>query len=673
MNPEIQSIDIEKLRNQIDDVDTELLRLLAERRSFSRQMAKSKGASGRGSRDPKREEELLESRLTAATRHDLDPGLVVQLWRSIMTDSVRLQMEVLGDGNAGPDTAVVAIQGIDGSYSHISAERFFSTKGVDVEYLHGSTFAEAASWVADGTADAAVLPIENSTSGAITEVYDLLLDSELHVVGEIRLPIRHCLLGVKGASAEDVVKIYGHPQTIAQCSEFIAGLTDTEVVYFTDTALSGKHVADLGDPTVGAIASEQAAATHGLEVLRRGISNRSANTTRFVVVARKAIPVDPEVPAKTSLVMAVGNEPGSLMRALEVFDRAEINLSKLESRPIASNPSEELFYVDLDGSTEDPQVATALEALKRHVRFLRLLGSYPSRDTRPNPRPRQRPDPTTRSRTKLEMPAAPEKPSGYTLGSRGHKSANTVVRVGTVDVGGPEFVAIAGPCAVESWDQLIATARGVRDSGATLLRGGCFKPRTSPYSFQGLGFEGLEMLQEAGKAFGLPIVTEVIAPEHVERVAEKADVLQIGTRNMQNFSLLQEVGKVHRPVLLKRGMSSSIDELLQAAEYILHEGNQQVILCERGIRTFETSTRNTLDISAVPVLKSRTHLPVIVDPSHAAGSRNLVPPLALAAQAVGADGVMVEVHPEPEKALSDGPQSLDLEQLEMLMGALHDG
>ena len=191
-----------------------------------------------------------------------------------------------------------------------------------------------------------------------------------------------------------------------------------------------------------------------------------------------------------------------------------------------------------------------------------------------------------------------------------------------------------------------------------MLRGGCFKPRTSPYSFQGLGFEGLEMLAEAGKEYDLPVVTEVLSPSDVEPVARYADVLQIGARNMQNFSLLSEVGRVNRPVLLKRGMMSTMEEFLNAAEYILDRGNHQVILCERGIRTFETATRNTLDLGSIPILKRLTHLPIMVDPSHAAGRRDLVIPLALAAHAVGPHGLVVEIHPEPEKALSDGPQAL---------------
>lgn len=199
-----------------------------------------------------------------------------------------------------------------------------------------------------------------------------------------------------------------------------------------------------------------------------------------------------------------------------------------------------------------------------------------------------------------------------------------------------------------------------------MLRGGCFKPRTSPYSFQGLGFEALELLAEAGRAHGLPVVTEVLAPEHVAPMAEVADVLQIGTRNMQNFALLSAVGKVRKPVLLKRGMSATIEEFLQAAEYILAEGNRQVILCERGIRTFETATRSTLDVAAVPVLRQLTHLPVIVDPSHAAGVRPLVIPLGRAGLAAGAHGLMVEIHPRPEEALSDGPQALLPSELHLL-------
>ncbi|MFB6247380.1 MAG: bifunctional 3-deoxy-7-phosphoheptulonate synthase/chorismate mutase [Salinibacter sp.] len=247
--------------------------------------------------------------------------------------------------------------------------------------------------------------------------------------------------------------------------------------------------------------------------------------------------------------------------------------------------------------------------------------------------------------------------------ARDDTTDRTVVRVGAVEIGGEDPVLIAGPCSVESRDQILRAAEAVAEAGGRLLRGGCFKPRTSPYSFQGLGAEGLDLLAEAGERFDLPVITEVLAPGDVAAVAARADVLQIGARNMQNFPLLKAVGRAERPVMLKRGMMATIEEWLSAAEYIVGHGNPNVFLCERGIRTFESATRYTLDLSSVPVVKERTHLPVVVDPSHAAGERRWVPALVQAALGAGAHGVMVEAHPNPDEALSDGPQSLSLDAL----------
>ncbi|MFI5228197.1 MAG: 3-deoxy-7-phosphoheptulonate synthase [Gemmatimonadales bacterium] len=262
----------------------------------------------------------------------------------------------------------------------------------------------------------------------------------------------------------------------------------------------------------------------------------------------------------------------------------------------------------------------------------------------------------------------------YKLASREFAVDRTVVTVGGRDgrasFGGASITVIAGPCSVESREMLDITAAAVRDAGASLLRGGAFKPRTSPYAFQGLGAEALRMLAEVRASTGLPVVTEVMDTRQVDLVAEHADMLQIGARNMQNFALLAEVGRVRRPVLLKRGLSATIKELLMAAEYIMANGNHDVVLCERGIRTYETATRNTLDIAAIPVLKRESHLPVIVDPSHAGGDAALVAPLAFAAIAAGADGLIVEVHPDPSCALSDGDQSLEPAAFARLMTQL---
>ncbi|MDR2601494.1 MAG: 3-deoxy-7-phosphoheptulonate synthase [Spirochaetaceae bacterium] len=265
----------------------------------------------------------------------------------------------------------------------------------------------------------------------------------------------------------------------------------------------------------------------------------------------------------------------------------------------------------------------------------------------------------------VERVASTSKP--YQLASRETQAADTIASVGGVQIGGARISVIAGPCAVESKTQIMESAACVRESGAVILRGGAYKPRTSPYAFQGLGMEGLEYMKAAGEAYGMPIVTEVVSPEFVEAMKDLVDAYQIGARNMQNFELLKKVGATGKPVLLKRGPSATIEEWLLAAEYLLAAGTKDVILCERGIRTFETYTRNTLDISAIPVMKGLSHLPIIVDPSHAVGIRNLVPKTALAAIAAGCDGLTVEVHPNPEKAFSDGPQSLYPEQFERLM------
>lgn len=295
-------------------------------------------------------------------------------------------------------------------------------------------------------------------------------------------------------------------------------------------------------------------------------------------------------------------------------------------------------------STSKGRVCTILNADATGMERLRLLDLYAS-------------------------PAPQDVP--YVLASRSIKDTGTQIDMGRgVTMGGDSLCVIAGPCSIESETQIMEAAETVRESGASILRGGAYKPRSSPYAFQGMGLDGLRLLRKAGDRFGLPIITEVLDQDDIPVVEEYSDIIQIGARNCQNFSLLKKVGRTRKPVLLKRGMMVTIEEFLLAAEYLLAEGNLNVILCERGIRTFETETRNTLDISAVPLLKQRTHLPVIVDPSHAAGTWKLIHPLSLAAVAAGADGLMVEMHPHPESALCDGKQSLRPDRFMALMGSI---
>lgn len=665
-------------RNRINLIDEQIIKLLSERRRLSKEIAQLKELSSSDIRDRNREKEVLKHIIKLAKSEGLDAHLVSKIFSEIIEDSVNLQKKYFIDReNDYSDNLVkVAIQGIQGSYSYLAANNFFSDK--NLHFIYCKSFENAIESVENGEADYAFLPIENTTSGSINEVYDALLKSNLSIVGEEIFKVNHCLLANAETSLKNIRKIFTHYQAARQCSNFLNSLPNVDVEFFEDTAKSVQKIKEEGRNDFAAIASKETAEIFDVVILKEGIANQQGNYTRFWVCAKNPIQVDERIPAKVSLIIATAHKAGSLVDALSVFRDYSVNMTKLQSRPILGNPWEEMFYVDFQGNIKNPRILDLIDDLGKYTRFLKVLGCYPEKEI---------------VRTKIDSSDAPvfetfykvpenmllvsetksnevkKKKSkiSYKLASRDYKKEDTIIKVKDVTIGGGNFVIIAGPCSVESAEQIISCAKEVKETFAHILRGGCFKPRTSPYAFQGLGYEALDLLKDAGDKYDLPIITEVLSIEQVEKVAEKSDILQIGARNMQNFPLLAEVGKSFRPVLLKRGMMASIDELLNAAEYILAKGNRQVILCERGIRTFETATRNTLDLSAIPVLKELTHLPVIVDPSHAVGERNKVIPLAKAAKAVGADGIMVEIHPEPEKALSDGMQSLYFDQFRQLM------
>ncbi|HTX59344.1 MAG TPA: 3-deoxy-7-phosphoheptulonate synthase, partial [Verrucomicrobiae bacterium] len=361
---------------------------------------------------------------------------------------------------------------------------------------------------------------------------------------------------------------------------------------------------------------------------------------------------------KTSLIFGVEERTGSLARCLTILAERNVNGDKLESKPFLGHGTERIFYIDFDGDVADENVAGAIAELKKTCPKVIVLGSYDAHAGAPIGANEHAPKPARNGTPAPRIPAAPPAESPFPRVSRVSRPQGSALQIAGVRIADGEFVIVAGPCSVESREQVLETAHAVRARGAAMLRGGAFKPRTSPYAFQGLGWEGVALLAEAGRASGLPTVSEVMTIDQVERMAEQIDVLQIGARNMQNFDLLKAVGRVGRPVLLKRGLSATLDELLAAAEYILAEGNPNVILCERGIRTFEPATRNTLDLSAVPVLRERSHLPVFVDPSHGVGVRRWIAPLCRAAKAVGAHGLLIEVHPNPPEAKSDKDQAL---------------
>lgn len=665
---------ISKLREQINNIDQELVKLLAERRKLSKDVVIVKDKDGKPIRDQKRETELLNKIISIGKKHNLDSHFLTKIFYEIIDDSVRLQQKYLQNYKPENEAGIlrIAIQGIEGSYSHLASTQFFAHNEEELIFLNKETFDEVVNAVEKGEADYAVLPIENTTSGGINEVYDLLLHTTLSIVGEEKFQVKHCLIGIENSSVSKLTKIFTHYQGASQCSKFLSSLPHCEISFYSDTAMSARKIVEENNPVYGAIASEEAANLFNIKILKRDIANQSENYTRFLICSRKPKEVDLRIPAKTSLVMATSHTPGSLVNALSVFQKYHVNMTKLESRPILGNPWEEMFYMDFEGNTVDPVIRKLFDELGKYTRFLKILGTYPSKDIVKTKLNVSHSTMKTDEEIEKEKPALnrknkTQKEKSYKLASRDYKTEDTIIKVRDIVIGGDNFIVIAGPCSVESHEQIFSCANEAKEHGAQILRGGCFKPRTSPYSFQGLGFEGLNELEAAGKIYDLPIITEVLAPDQVEAVARHADILQVGARNMQNFSLLKAVGRCHRPVMLKRGMMSSLDELLNAAEYILSQGNRQVLLCERGIRTFETATRNTLDLSAIPILKELTHLPIIVDPSHAIGQRDKVIPLAKAAKVVGAHGIMVEFHPEPEKALSDPDQALRFEQFEEMM------
>lgn len=670
-------MDLTSIRERLSAADRALVDALAARQRLVAEVAQVKAAGSAALRDVSREEDVLTRVGELGRENGLDPFHVTRVFREILGHSLRTQESLLAPGSdERPAVLSVGYQGSEGAYSHLAGQRHFGAWTGGVAYRGYQGFEALLEAVEAEEIDRAILPLENSTSGTITPNYDLLARMNLSIVGEEIQEVDHCLVALEPTPLSQLRLILSHPVALAQCGRFLATLPHCRVEPFTDTAMSARRIREEGDATQAAVASEEAARIHGLVILRRGIADNRENFTRMAVVAKRPEPCDPRVPAKTSLIFATRHEEGALLRCLTVLAEHHLNLTKLESRPRPGAPFEYLFHLDFEGNLAEAEVSGAVRELQSRASFVKVLGSYASRTSAGNRPAQPRPRITITSGPEPVPPAPSGAKTGAeapALASRAHRPTDTVITLGPDRAlgGTNRAVVIAGPCAVESLAQVRACARLVKEMGGAMLRGGCFKPRTSPYSFQGHGYEALEWLAEAGAEVGLPIVTEVMHPRDIEAVAERADMIQIGARNMQNFSLLREVGQVHRPVMLKRGMMSSIDEWLSAAEYILAHGNQMVLLCERGIRTFETATRNTLDLSAVPVVRERSHLPVIVDPSHAVGVRRFIPPMAHAALSSGAHGVMVEIHPDPGSALSDGPQALTFPMFEALMSALN--
>ncbi|MFT3922498.1 MAG: prephenate dehydratase [Myxococcales bacterium] len=642
---------LDDVRAQVDEVDQRIVTALVERERLVMEVARRKAQKGDGKvRDPVREEALLARLAHQGQGAGLDGFYVTRVFRELIDHSVRLQQEFLAKNqNPGRVSAelVVAYQGVDGAYSHLAAMRHFGPRGGEVVFRGYPSFRAMMEAVRDGQAHYGVLPIENTTAGSINDAYDLLAQMDLSVVGEEIQKVEHCLVALEAIPVNRIRRVFSHPQALAQCSNFLGSLTDCHVEAYIDTALSVQRVGREQDLSQAAIASEEAARRYGLVVIKRDIANQKENFTRMMIIAATPEKVDARVAAKTSLILATKHEQGALLSCLDSLASRGCNLTKIESRPRPHTPWEYLFYLDFEGNIDDPSVAEALEELREKTSYLRLLGCYPGRTMResrpPEAKSFRQPEPRA-SRPSLD--ANDLDPSRTRLSSRHRRPEDTVIEVGGVRLGGASATVVARVNSYASREGLLDLARAVRAAGAGVLWAPCFQQSARDVA-EKLGADPLTLLEEVGRIAGIPVMVEVLHPSDVDRAVLRADFLVVGGANMENPALLREVGRVDRPVMLERGAMASVEEWLSAADYVLERGNHRVFLCERGIRTFERGTLGTLDLSAVALLRERSHLPVAVDACQATSSARLAALLSESALAVGAQAFVLEVQAQP--------------------------
>jgi chorismate mutase/prephenate dehydratase len=598
---------LKQIRGEITRIDEQILNLLSERRRLSHAVAATKDLNTAIIRDPSREEDLLVSLVQNGRQKGLDSHFVTRVFHEIIDDSVRIQQEYFQRAiNQGDTPSLrVAIQGIEGSYSSTVTKKYLSRRNEGHILVECQRHSEVIEAVEQGRADLGVLPIENTNTGAYGEVYDLLLQTNLHIVGEEKIEIRYCLLSPQVQPISNIRKIYCHAQAAAQCSQFLSKLPDVTIENYPDSAISVRKLKDEGISEYAAIASEEAAQLYGLNVLSTQIANTSRIYTRYVVVARKPMEVDKRIPCKTSIVMATHHKAGALLESLQVFRDYEINLAKLESRPIEGNPWEELFYVDFDGNMADPSIREAMNKLATVTRFLKVLGCYPAGELSRTQPPKKR----IRSHEPQQEPSP--SPKEFVVSRMEFQVHGHVI-------GGNQPVFIAGPDTFGSMSQFSRLARIARDSGVDLLRIGCTGAMGDLALQTSVEEADLQMARETADGYNMGLVIEVSSVNDIELVSRYADLIQVGAWNMRNNPLLRGLGRQTKPVILYRNIASGIEEFVEAANWILQEGNRQVILCDAGIKRFDGSGRTIIDPASICELSESTGLPILLDLRNAA-------------------------------------------------------
>ncbi|GAA5192399.1 chorismate mutase [Ferrimonas gelatinilytica] len=622
---------LEPIRRQITELDRALLQLLARRRELSLEVARTKADVTKPVRDAERESALLTRLVAEGRALGLDGQYVSRLFHVIIEDSVlRQQAWFQAQHNAdAPAQTRVAFLGARGSYSHLACQSYFERRDLALQELGQPSFDAIISTVEQGKADYGILPVENTSSGSINEVFDLLQHTHLQIVGETTESIPHCVLLPAGTEMAEVTQIFAHSQVHTQCSRYLATLNKPQT-YCASSAEAMERAAST--PNSAALGSERGGALYGLKVYQREIANQPINETRFLIVARKGVEVPPQVPAKTTLLMATGQKPGALVEALQVLRDNGINMTKLESRPIHGNPWEEMFYLDVAANVQHDRMQLALRQLTRLTRFIKVLGCYPSETILP---------------TELDsqaLAADPRLSDQPALHSRKHKPVGTEIPLGHQSLGGGNFLIMAGPADGPPGD-LSLCARTLKEYGGAALWGGWHSRDAA-----------LDPLFELGTELNLPVIVSLEEPAQAQEYAH-GDLWLLPPERMNQTKWLATAGASQHPVILCRQPGASLDALLKAAEQILDGGNQQVILCEPGRLEGELPV---LDLAAVAWLKQHSHLPVLVAPQLPGDGGNMAMPLLQAARSAGADGALLSLD-----------SSLGVDQLPTLMSQFY--
>ena len=626
---------LSETREQITSLDKDLLALLAKRRALSLEVARSKEVDVRPIRDTQREKELLARLVQQGKEQGLDPHFVISLYQSIIEDSVLNQQAYL-HGRANPETQkqqyCIAYLGARGSYSYLAATRYCQRRQVEMLDLGCKSFDEIVRAVELGHADYGFLPIENTSSGSINEVYDVLQHTSLSIVGETTIEVGHCLLGKAGSQLSYIKTVYAHPQPISQCSRYLSEHPEFRLEYCSSSAEAMDKVLNSTDNSAAAIGSIEGGALYQLDAIEKGLANQKINQSRFIVVARKSVAVPEQLPAKTTLIMATGQKPGALVEALLVLKAHNLNMSKLESRPIPGTPWEEMFYLDIDANLASDAMQSALKELERITRFIKVLGCYPCETVKPtqlnNSQLLIEPD-TSKSHANDKPEVGP-----FERYSKQYKQEPTEILCHQLHIGAGHFSAIAQMSLPSDASRFEQHAKQLHSSG-----------------FQAVVIDGINKHQSQANVklflnalhqFDLVGIVAVEQEIDLLIASQLGDMIFISGKQMFNQEILEHAGALHIPVMLERNSMASLNEFIAAAEVILSQGNQQLSLVDAGVSTYNSNTTSSLDLASLIELKHGSHLPVLVNPSFSVAEGNMSIQ-SLAIKQLGADGIILVV------------------------------